>query len=262
MSNINKNGVTYFNNNLPDGIQPYNGDTNNDNCGLTADQIDANFNFLRGNDVYEVRYDREQNKLRIIKNNGEDIPTDGLEEYIIHVLQLISTGDIDKIVDGDGDFTSGETGCISDPIQEIFSYIAADVEENHNKINDLSAFTTNVINIISSRVDRNEDDIRGLSGATANNSNRISEVEKTTSSLSEKVDKMSGVTSDKLDEVSKKANDNEKDIYNLKGQVAKNTDDIKNYLESYNPNEDDIRDLSGATASVFQAITIDGNDLD
>lgn len=51
----------------------YSGDTTK-NCGLTGGEIDANFLFLRGNDIYSGEIDEENNTL-ILKRGNENIIT-------------------------------------------------------------------------------------------------------------------------------------------------------------------------------------------
>lgn len=46
------------------------------NCGLTGNEIDSNFNFLRGYDIESGIYDPETNKLTLKRFNNEDIVID------------------------------------------------------------------------------------------------------------------------------------------------------------------------------------------
>lgn len=120
---VNLNGITYYK--LDSLLHGYEGDVTK-NCGLRGEEIDGNFNFLRGNDVkevfyndnndlvikkynneeliasksnehdYDFIYDAENGTLTIKNPNGEDINISGLNNIIYHDNTLDGTGEKDK----------------------------------------------------------------------------------------------------------------------------------------------------------------------
>ena len=65
----NTNGLIYYK--LDIDKYGYPGDTTK-NCGLRGEEIDSNFNFLRGQDIKDIDFDENDN-LIIVKNNGEKL---------------------------------------------------------------------------------------------------------------------------------------------------------------------------------------------
>lgn len=65
-------GIIYYklNTNLFEGDITHSGCT-----GLKGNEIDNNFNFLRGNDIESAYYDDNTNELTLVKTNGEEIKT-------------------------------------------------------------------------------------------------------------------------------------------------------------------------------------------
>lgn len=64
---INKKGITYYK--LDSNIHGYQGDITK-NCGLRGEEIDSNFNFLRGHDIKTVSFD-EDGAMHLTRYNGE-----------------------------------------------------------------------------------------------------------------------------------------------------------------------------------------------
>lgn len=72
---VNINGLIYYK--LDANVHGYQGDVTK-NCGLRGEEIDGNFNFLRGNDIQEISFD-DSGSLFLKKYNGEIMsakPTD------------------------------------------------------------------------------------------------------------------------------------------------------------------------------------------
>ena len=72
----NYNGLTYYK--LDAELHGYPGDITK-NCGLRGEEIDGNFNFLRGNDVEHISFD-EQGTMYIKKYNGEVLSASQIEK--------------------------------------------------------------------------------------------------------------------------------------------------------------------------------------
>lgn len=75
-TNIKENGITYYK-----LVSKYNGDETK-NCGLTSTEIDANFYFLRGNDIAKGEWDSTTNTLTLYKENGSQIKINNFDETI------------------------------------------------------------------------------------------------------------------------------------------------------------------------------------
>jgi uncharacterized protein (TIGR02145 family) len=63
----NTNGLIYYK--LDANLHGYSGDITK-NCGLRGEEIDGNFNFLRGNDIKSIQFD-EKGTMFLTKYNGE-----------------------------------------------------------------------------------------------------------------------------------------------------------------------------------------------
>ena len=63
----NTNGLIYYK--LDANVHGYNGDVTK-NCGLRGEEIDGNFNFLRGNDIKSIEFDNK-GTMFLTKYNGE-----------------------------------------------------------------------------------------------------------------------------------------------------------------------------------------------
>lgn len=72
----NNNGLIYYK--LDSELHGYNGDITK-NCGLRGEEIDGNFNFLRGNDIEKIEFD-ENGTLLITKYNGDAISASIIEK--------------------------------------------------------------------------------------------------------------------------------------------------------------------------------------
>jgi hypothetical protein len=66
---VNLSGITYYK--LDSLLHGYEGDVTK-NCGLRGEEIDGNFNFLRGNDIKEIFFNDEGN-LIVKKHNNDEI---------------------------------------------------------------------------------------------------------------------------------------------------------------------------------------------
>ena len=71
----NTNGIIYYK--LDANIHGYEGDITK-NCGLRGEEIDGNFNFLRGNDIKSIEFD-EKGTLYLTKHNGEILSAEQVE---------------------------------------------------------------------------------------------------------------------------------------------------------------------------------------
>lgn len=85
---VNLNGITYYK--LDSLLHGYEGDVTK-NCGLRGEEIDGNFNFLRGNDVKEVFYN-DNNDLVIKKYNNEEIVASKSNEQDYDFIYDIENG--------------------------------------------------------------------------------------------------------------------------------------------------------------------------
>ena len=72
----NNNGLTYYK--LDAELHGYVGDITK-NCGLRGEEIDGNFNFLRGNDIKNVSFD-EKGTMYVTKYNGEVLSAKQIEK--------------------------------------------------------------------------------------------------------------------------------------------------------------------------------------
>lgn len=72
----NSNGLIYYK--LDAELHGYAGDITK-NCGLRGEEIDGNFNFLRGNDVESISFD-ENGTMHIKKFNGEVLSANQIEK--------------------------------------------------------------------------------------------------------------------------------------------------------------------------------------
>ena len=75
----NNNGIIYYK--LDSYAHGYPGDITK-NCGLRGEEIDGNFNFLRGNDIASISFD-DNGTIHLTKLNGEILTAkpSGTPEY-------------------------------------------------------------------------------------------------------------------------------------------------------------------------------------
>ena len=80
---INKKGVTYYKleSDYPGDVTKY--------CGLSGVEIDANFHFLRGQDVRDVSFDSEKGELTITRVDGSQIIVEGVKSEIETKIETI-----------------------------------------------------------------------------------------------------------------------------------------------------------------------------
>ena len=93
---INKFGVTYYNLGIHDESAIYEGD-DVQKCGLTPNQVDANFNFLHGDDIKKGKFDKKEKAIVLDRHfEGKDMSKYAKDHPAIGPVK-IST---DKVLDG------------------------------------------------------------------------------------------------------------------------------------------------------------------
>ena len=93
---INKFGVTYYNLGIHDKSAIYDGDEVQ-KCGLTPNQVDANFNFLHGDDIKKGKFDKKEKAIVLDRHfEGKDMSKYAKDHPAIGPVK-IST---DKVLDG------------------------------------------------------------------------------------------------------------------------------------------------------------------
>lgn len=93
---INKFGVTYYNLGIHDKSAIYEGDEVQ-KCGLTPNQVDANFNFLHGDDIKKGKFDKKEKAIVLDRHfEGKDMSKYAKDHPAIGPVK-IST---DKVLDG------------------------------------------------------------------------------------------------------------------------------------------------------------------
>ena len=101
----NTNGIIYYK--LDANIHGYEGDITK-NCGLRGEEIDGNFNFLRGNDIKNIEFD-EKGTLYLTKHNGEILSATQVEtpEFDIKSIEFDEKGTL-YLTKHDGEILSAE----------------------------------------------------------------------------------------------------------------------------------------------------------
>ena len=93
---INKFGVTYYNLGINNPSAIYDGD-DVQKCGLTPNQVDANFNFLHGDDIKKGQFDKKEKAIVLDRHfEGKDMSEYAQGSSAIGPVK-IST---DKVLDG------------------------------------------------------------------------------------------------------------------------------------------------------------------
>lgn len=116
-------GVTYYKTNCEKS--GYIGDKTK-GCGLTGAEIDDNFHFLRGYDIYNAGWDQKQNAIILQRVNGDELK--------------ISAEELKPIVEASADYNpeSGTlTLTLNDVPIEVSGFSTCDCEEIWNVINQL-----------------------------------------------------------------------------------------------------------------------------
>lgn len=120
-------GVTYYKLNCKKS--GYIGDKTK-GCGLTGAEIDDNFHFLRGYDIYNAGWDQKQNAIILKRVNGDELK--------------ISAEELKPMVEASGDYDAENgilTLTLNDVPIEVSGFSTCNCEEIWNTINQLSGKT-------------------------------------------------------------------------------------------------------------------------
>lgn len=120
----NTNGLIYYK--LDAYLHGYPGDTTK-NCGLKGEEIDGNFNFLRGNDIKEITID-DKGTILLSKYNGEVLsatPTNGEYDF-----KYDSTKGTLTITSPDGTETTLDGFKIGNTIYHDYSLVGAGTQDS------------------------------------------------------------------------------------------------------------------------------------
>ena len=99
---INKFGVTYYNLGMNDPSAIYVGDKVQ-KCGLTPNQVDANFNFLHGDDIKQGKFDKNEKAIVLDRHfDGKDMSKYAKDHPDIDAIAAIGPVKIstDKVLEG------------------------------------------------------------------------------------------------------------------------------------------------------------------
>ena len=113
---VNQSGVTYYN-----LISQYEGDTTK-NCGLTIEDMDNNFHFLRGEGIFSIEWDKTKCCFIVRKMNGEVIKTDAVDKYISDSIIAALSG-----VTEDVNTLESELSAITESLESVYSEIDAQI---------------------------------------------------------------------------------------------------------------------------------------
>lgn len=143
----NTSGITYYN-----LISEYSGDTTK-NCGLTIDDMDNNFHFLRGEGIFSIEWDKDKSCFIVKKLNGEVIETDAVSKYISDsIIAAINdvTAEVQQ-VEANFSAVTESLEAVYDEIDAQISGLTQYVNETSDhfthEIQETSDYLTNHINI-------------------------------------------------------------------------------------------------------------------
>ena len=141
----NTSGITYYN-----LISEYSGDTTK-NCGLTINDMDNNFHFLRGEGIFSIEWDRAKCCFIIKKLNGEVIESDAVSKYISEsIIAAINgvTADVQQLEDNFSAVTESLEavyGEIDMQISGVTNYVNEDSERLKTEMQESSDYLTNYV---------------------------------------------------------------------------------------------------------------------
>ena len=256
-------GITYY------GLESqYVGDVTK-YCGLSANEIDCNFNFLRGKEIKDFYWIEEESLFVIELLDGTQIKTDSVEQYINASIEAILSGITKAIEEIDCELSglSESVQAIYDDIDIRFSgmtedmdafksYIDGELQENYDA---LIAVYNDGMGRISDRMNYLEDSLSGVTNSMEylradlisrmyqleiNTSNMIgslsSRIEQYNNNLNDRIDQETATIDGRLDNIEFHMDDVDNSIANLQGGL--------NEANMY------IQQLSGATESGIDAL--------
>lgn len=265
-SSINNNGVTYYKKE-----SQYEGDITK-NCSLLGSEIDANFYFLRGNDIQNCEWVKDEQKLVLTRLNGNviEIPIDSIStlsgtEYDAEngILYLKFNEDVYPISGfyvPEFNFVEkfNEIDSKFEDIDTKISTITDDIDCINTNLDTLCGYTCTEIERLSTDVDALESQVSRISGiidpdGNINNAFKILEAavgENRTNIeiLNTNLNTLCGYTNAEIERLTI-------DVDDLKVKEEENRSDI----ESLNTNLDT---LSGFTNTEIERITTDVNELE
>lgn len=143
----NQSGVTYYN-----LISEYEGDVTK-NCGLTIEDMDNNFHFLRGEGIFSIEWDKNKCCFIVKKLNGEVIETDAVSKYISDSIITALSGVTEDVVKLESELSAitESLEAVYDEIDEQISGLTQYVNETSDhfthEIQETSDYLTNHINM-------------------------------------------------------------------------------------------------------------------
>lgn len=112
----NPSGITYFN-----LVSEYSGDTTK-KCGLTTNELDGNFYFLRGQDISSLEFDSEQARFVLRKLNGDYIESDAVDAYLTESIKITLSG-----VNENVSRLENEVSAMSESLESVYEDIDAQI---------------------------------------------------------------------------------------------------------------------------------------
>lgn len=121
----NQNGITYYS-----LISEYEGDTTK-MCGLTNNEVDNNFHFLRGKDITSIDWDKDKCCFIVKKLNGEVIETEAINKYISDSIIAALSG-----VTEDVNQLESILSAVTDSVEAVYDEIDAQISSVTESFNE------------------------------------------------------------------------------------------------------------------------------
>lgn len=205
-----------------DKISNYFGDITK-KCGLTIQELDNNFYYLRGEDILSINFDNNTGKIILSKLNGDIIESTSFSDFIENIINN-NIAEINKNILA----LSNSLNLISDSVEDVYNHTDNTLQDLTAQVNlKLSGFTIDIQNINSDNVSLSKtfnERTKRVDDTFFNIENNISNLKNISSQLENKLIEFKNTTSENFEK-------NKTQLLEFQNEVQ----DIKNkyiYLKS------------------------------